>query len=132
VVAEFVAHAWDQLVGRLSGSLSLRFLLQPLMATILAVRAGIRDARADRPPFLWTVITDAGQRRTLLRGGWQDVTRLFTVAVVVDILYQVDQLHYFHPLQALLVAGTLAIVPYAVIRGLVTRVMAAFRRRSHA
>ena len=132
MVAEFFSQAWDQLAGRLSGSLSPRFLLQPLMATILAMRAGFRDARANRPPFLWTVVTDARQRRTLLLGGWQDVTRLFTIALVVDTLYQIDMLGFFHPLQALLVAGTLAIVPYVVIRGLVTRVVAAYRRRSHA
>ena len=43
-------------------------MLQPAVAVTLAIRAALRDARADRPPFLWTAITDARQRRAMLLG----------------------------------------------------------------
>jgi hypothetical protein len=130
VIDEIVARLWDQLIGRLSGPLSLRFVIQPSVAVMLAIRAGLRDARTGRPPFLWTAITDARQRRAILLGGWRDVSRLFVVATAIDIFYQVDVLQLFRPLQALAVAGTLAIVPYVASRGLVARLVAARRRRS--
>jgi len=68
VIDEIVTRAWDELIGRLSGPLSFRFVIQPAVAVALAIRAGLRDARAGRPPFLWTAITDARERRGMLRG----------------------------------------------------------------
>ncbi len=29
--------------------------IQPLMATILAVRGGLKDAREGRPPYFWSL-----------------------------------------------------------------------------
>ena len=130
MIDEIVTRVWDELIGRLSGPLSWRFVIQPAVAVTLAIRAGLRDARANRPPFLWTAITDARQRRAILLGGWRDVSRLFAVATTIDILYEIYVLHLFRPLQALAIAGTLAIVPYVASRGVVARLAAARRRRS--
>jgi hypothetical protein len=113
--------SWFQHFDRLSGPLHIRFILQPLMATILAVRAGLRDARAHQPAFLWTVLSERAQRRALIRSGWKDVGMVFTVAVLVDGFYQFLVLRWFHPLQALIVGFLLAFVPYAAVRGPVTR-----------
>ena len=44
-----LARIWEHLIGRLSGPLAFRLLLQPAMSTLFAVRDGLRDARpADR------------------------------------------------------------------------------------
>ena len=41
---------WEMLIGRIEGPLTLRLVLQPTMASFLAVRAGLKDARsAGRP-----------------------------------------------------------------------------------
>lgn len=125
---EEFARAWDQLASRFGGPLSFRFLIQPLMAVTLAIRAGARDARAHRPPFLWSVLTEPGQRHALIVGGWRDISTLFAVAVLIDTAYQLWVLHFFYPLQVLIVAGALAVVPYAAVRGLVTRALS--RRRT--
>jgi hypothetical protein len=130
VIDEMAARIWEQLTGRVSGPLSLRFLLQPTVAVTLAIRAGIRDARAGRPAFLATLVGDVGRRLELLRSGWADIGQLFAVAFVLDTLYQIEVLRFFHPLQTLAVAATLAIAPYVAVRGLVTRLVGAFRRRS--
>jgi hypothetical protein len=61
-------------------------LLRPAVAVTLGIRAGVRDARASRPACLWTIIADAGQRRTMLRGGWRDASRLLASATGLDIL----------------------------------------------
>jgi hypothetical protein len=41
---------WEDLMARPGGSLALRFILQPTMSAIFAVRDGIRDARTGRSP----------------------------------------------------------------------------------
>ena len=122
-------RAWNQLVGRLDGPLSFRFVLQPLMAATLAILAGLHDAHAGRPPFLWRVLNESHERRALLLSGWRHVGTVFAVAVVIDSAYQIVVLHFFYPLQALLVASALAFVPYLVMRDLAGRARTAYRRR---
>ena len=41
---------WTDLVARPSGPESFRFYLQPIMATIAALKDGISDARTGRSP----------------------------------------------------------------------------------
>ena len=120
---EMFSRGWDELIARDSGPLHVRLILQPLVATILAIRSGLRDAREGQPVFFWTVVRDPPKRALLLRQGWKDVGKLFLVAVVLDVIYQIIVLHYFYPVQTLIVATTLAIVPYLVVRGLTNRIV---------
>lgn len=120
-MVEELARGWAQLIDRLTGPMFLRLVLQPTVAAILAVRAGLADARAGRPAYLWTVLTDHDARRSLLASGWRDVGRVFVLACVLDAVYQLFVLHWFYPPQTLIVAVLLAIVPYALVRGPVTR-----------
>jgi hypothetical protein len=129
-VDDTLTRIWEQLVGRATGPMAFRFVLQPAMAVTIAVYAGLRDARAHRPPFLWTFVTERRARRALLRSGWRDVGRVFVLAIALDAVYQVGVLRTFHPLQAVAVAGLLAFVPYAATRGLATRLAARNRLRS--
>jgi hypothetical protein len=126
---EMFKRLWDNLIGRFTGPMNFRLILQPLVASGFAIWSGIKDARAGRPAFLWTVITDPAQRSTLLRSAWKDVGKVFILAVVLDAIYQVIQLHAVHLLELLIVAPTLAFVPYILLRGPVTRVVAALNRR---
>jgi hypothetical protein len=121
---EMFSRGWDELMGRGSGPLHIRLILQPLVATILAIRSGWRDSREGKPVFFWTVVRDPAKRGLLLRQGWKDVGKLFLVAVVLDVIYQIVVLHYVHSLQTLIVATTLAMVPYLVVRGLTNRIAA--------
>jgi hypothetical protein len=116
-----VGNAIDQLLGRASGPLYIRLILQPLMAILLAIRGGLRDARAGRPAFLWAVLTRVEARRNMLQSGWKDVSRLFVLALVLDTIYQIVALRSLYPLQALIVAAMLAFVPYVLVRGPVAR-----------
>lgn len=126
---EMFKRLWDNLIGRFTGPMNFRLIMQPLVAAGFAIWSGIKDARAGRPAFLWTVITDPAQRSTLLRSAWKDVGKVFILAVVLDAIYQVIQLHAVHLLELLIVAPTLAFVPYILLRGPVTRVVAALNRR---
>ena len=51
---------------------------------------------------------------------------MFLVAILLDLVYQVVVLEVY-PGEALIVAVLLAIAPYVVVRGVVTRVAAAVR-----
>jgi hypothetical protein len=111
----------DMLIGRWDGPLAFRIVIQPAVAALLAIRAGLRDARVSRPAYGWTVTTDPLQRRDLIREGWKDVWKLFTAAVIIDLIYQVIELGWIYPGQALIVAAALALPSYFLIRGLANR-----------
>jgi hypothetical protein len=119
---EIFARVWHNLGARLTGPMNLRLIIQPTVATILAIRAGLRDARQNRPAFLWGVLRYPAHRRELLRQGWKDVGKVFVLATILDLVYQfiVHRRVYF--LELLLTAVTLAIVPYVLLRGPISRI----------
>ena len=47
-----LARFWNDMVGRLTGPMTFRLILQPVMATLFATLDGIKDARVGRPPLL--------------------------------------------------------------------------------
>ena len=55
-IEEIFTHLWKALVGQLHRPLSFRLILQPGVAVILAIRAGLRDARAGRRSYFWAVL----------------------------------------------------------------------------
>ena len=126
-ITDFFIRSWEQLVGRMSGPMKLRLILQPASAAFLAVRAGLKDAREGHPAYLWACFTDSCHRRELLRSGWRDVGKVFAIAVLLDSVYQIFVLREFHPLQALIVASTLALAPYLILRGPVNRIIRRWR-----
>ncbi len=120
---DVLLRVWDNLVGRVSGPLSFRLVLQPAVAVILAIRAGVRDAKQGRPPYFWTILTNPADRPELLREGWTAIAKVFFSAVVIDFVYQLIVLRWAYPGEALLVALLLACVPYVLVRGLVDRLV---------
>jgi hypothetical protein len=125
---ELIMRGWEGLLSRVGGPMTFRLILQPLMATVLAVRAGLKDAHEGRPPYLWTLLTEPGQRVDLLREGWRSIARVFILAMVVDLIYEWVVGRLFYPLETLIVAIVLAVVPYLVLRGPVNRIARRWRR----
>jgi hypothetical protein len=123
VIGQHIADSWDMVVGRGSGPFHLRLIIQPVVATLLGIRAGRRDARKGRPPYAWAVLNadDTYDRRALLRDGWGDVGKVYTIAIVLDVVYGLIAFHWVYPIQTLLVATVLALVPYLIFRGLANR-----------
>ena len=113
--------AWNHLIGRVTGPLKFRLVLQPIMAAIFAIRAGLKDAREGRVPYGWAIFTEPARRGALLREGWQAVTKVFILGTVMDVIYQYVVLGWIYPIAALFVAFLLAFVPYVLIRGPVNR-----------
>ena len=129
---EMLTRLWENLGGRIGGPMSLRLLLQPTIATILAIKSGLGDAREGKPPYLWTILTNTEDRRDLLRSGWKSIAKVFTMAVVLDVVYQLVVNRWVYPLESVIVAFLLACVPYLLVRGPVYRIASAGRRKRAA
>jgi hypothetical protein len=119
-------RAIEQLFGRLTGPMWFRFLMQPIMAIIIATRAGLKDARENKPAFMSEVLRNPSERKKLIHSLWKDLFKLMIVAFVLDSIYQILVLKYFYPVQALIVTFILAVPAYILFRGPVRR---AFRRK---
>jgi hypothetical protein len=126
------ARFWDNLVERPDGPMRFRFVLQPLMAIIAAVRDGLKDARAGRPPYLMTVLNNPRERVGLLNEGLNATARIIVLGLVMDVIYQALVLKTFYPNEALVIAVLLAFVPYLAFRGLVLRLWRAKGARPSA
>jgi hypothetical protein len=111
-----------QLLARVSGPLKFRLVLQPLMASIFAIRAGLADARSGKPPYFQALLSDPGQRAEMLKDGWKSVGKIFILALVLDITYQIIVLRFVYAGEAIIVSFILAIAPYLIVRGLATRI----------
>jgi len=128
---ELLQNTVDMLVGRTSGPLTLRLILQPAVATFFAIRSGLADARTGKTPYFWSLLFHGANRPELLRSGWKDVRKVFILAVLLDVVYEIIVFHWVYPLQALLVAAILAIVPYVLIRGIAARIAGARKLRTN-
>jgi hypothetical protein len=113
----------EHLFARLDGPLHFRIVFQPMMATIFAIIDGVKDARAGKPLYSWTVLTDPEHRRELLKDGWKRVGKIFILAVILDIVYQVKVQSTVYPGETLIVALTLALLPYLALRGPINRLL---------
>jgi len=121
-ISEALSRAIGQLLGRASGPFHLRLVVTPAIATIYAIRTGLRDAREGHPAFLWEAVRNPDSRHRLRRSWRTDIGKMVLVVLAVDTLYQLSVLKAFYPLQALILVAVLAILPYAVGRGITTRV----------
>jgi len=124
-----LARIWTDLLARLVGPLTLRLYLQPTMAMLFAVRDGVRDARAGRPPYLWTVFSHPEERRHLLIEGWKAIAKIFVLAVILDVAYALIVFRRIYPFETLDVACLLAVIPYALLRGPINRLAQLWIRR---
>jgi hypothetical protein len=113
-----ISRSVEQLLGRASGPLHFRLFIMPIVVTILAIRAHLKDVREGHPIYLGAFFTSPTERRRLLRSGLKDFGRVFIIACVLDTTYQI-----------LVLALVCAVVPYFLIRGPVTRLVHALRRR---
>jgi hypothetical protein len=117
-----IEQFWHDLVERPDGPMRFRFVLQPLMATIVAIRDGRKDARSGRLPYLATVLGNTQERAGRLREGLDATARIIALGLVMDVIYQAVVFRTFYPDQALVVALVLAFVPYVIVREVIARV----------
>src|SRR5262249_3617224 len=127
-MANVVGTVWEMLAGRTTGPLTLRLIIQPTMAALLGIRAGLKDAKEGRTPYLATIFKVQESRKDLIREGWTHVRKVAFMAFVIDAVYQMIVFHWIYVIQAVVVALVLAILPYIIVRGLTTRAVSGGER----
>ncbi len=121
---------WHDLVARPDAPMRFRFILQPLMVAITAIRHGLNDARAGRLPYFWTVLGNPGERAQRLNEGLNATARIILLGLLMDAIYQVIVLKQFYPAEAVIVALLFAFIPYVIIRGPAARIARRWQRGS--
>ncbi len=130
IIRDVFSRGADQLAGRISGPFHLRLIITPVIVSLFAIRAGFVDGRSEKPSFFFGPLVDPVQRRERMRKGWTAIKRVIIGAFLIDMLYQFYAFRAFYVFQTVLLVVVLAIVPYSLVRGLVTRVTA-FVYRKH-
>ena len=129
---EFINNFLTNLGIRHEGPMSFRLYLQPAMSLIYAVLAGIRDAKAGRQPFLLNGLIlgkTSRSRKELLKELWKDVGKVFILAAIMEIIFEIIEFKTVHPFEVLKVSFWLAIVPYLLFRGFVARIVSLFIKK---
>lgn len=132
MITDMIARGWNDFIARSEGPLSFRFVLQPTLAVIVAFIAGLKDARAGRPAFLWAALTSRQHRGELLRNGWKDVRMPLVIGLTMDLSYQLIIFKFLYPLELIFTALVLAVLPYLVLRGPFNRLGRLLMRRKGA
>jgi len=112
---------FEDIPRRLTGPGRFRFVVQPVIATLLGIRSGRADARAGRPPYLYGVLVHRALRGELVRTGFETVVNLVLVGILLDAIFQWVILGVSHPGAALVVGPVLIVGPYSLARALSNR-----------
>src|SRR5262249_19280886 len=90
-----VDRIWYQELARASAPMKFRFVLQPLMAALVAIRDGRKDARAGRSPYIWALLGEPRERRARLNRGLNATARIVVLGLVMDVIYQLIFLKFW-------------------------------------
>src|SRR4051812_14315934 len=122
MIVDMIARGWENFLARPDGPLNLRFIIQPTIAVVMALRAGIKDAREGRPAYLWAMLINPSDRRNLISNGFKDMRITFSISVIFDVIYQIIVHRWIYPFELLFTSTLLALVPYFLLRGPMSRI----------
>jgi len=103
----------------------VRFIVQPIMAAILGIRAGIHDARQETRPFIWSLCTRPEGRKQRLNQALRHLAIPLIVAIVLDGIVQYLLFQRIRVLGAVVLGTILMGLPYSLARGLANRIASA-------
>jgi hypothetical protein len=86
ISADVLARSWRNIIARPGGPMTFRFILQPAMAGIIALRDGINDARFRRSPYLSAIIHGTDGRGSHLWEGVVATAKILILGIVMDIV----------------------------------------------
>jgi hypothetical protein len=112
----FSAEFLRDLPRRLSGPGRLRFIIQPLMASLIGFSSGRIDRRQGHPPFVRALVAGEGARRSMVRDAWASIVHLLLLGVLLDCVAQWLILGKVYPVPALILGPVLIAVPYTIAR----------------
>jgi hypothetical protein len=103
-----------------------------LATALLALYAGIQDAKEGKQGYLWAILSNPERRLELLHEGWRGARTPFLAAIVLDCMYQIITVRFVYPLELLFTATLLTIVPYLLLRGPFNLIARLFLSRGRA
>lgn len=121
----------DYVSQMLSGPGRIRFVLQPVIAFILGIRDGVRDARAGEPPYVLALFKLSG-RKVRVKQGLRQIALPLAVGVGLSLTFQYVIRRTAHLIPALLFGTVFIAVPYMVARALANRMWRPVLRRRAA
>lgn len=108
--------------GMFGGKFQIRLILQPLLAMLLGVRFGIKDAKAGREPFFMSLAHGKGQRGEIVGQAARDAVVPLVVALLIDSILQYMINGRVRPFASVVVGGLLVFLPFLIVRALSNRV----------
>lgn len=117
------ADFFADLAARLHGPMSMRFLLQPLVAIALGIKDGIKDAKSGTPPFIYDLVFIPKDRKRQLKSALQSLLKPIIVAIILDAVVQFLMFRFVWPGAAIIVGVFIMGLPYALARGVTNRIM---------
>lgn len=107
--------------GMFGGRFQLRVIVQGLVAMLLGIRFGLRDAKQGKSPFVASIAEAKGSRWSILKQGLRDAIVPLCVAFVIDGILQRLILGRVRSLAAIAVGSLLVFLPFVILRGISNR-----------
>lgn len=124
IITDMIVRGWENFLARPTGPFNFRFVFQPAVASILALRAGIKDAKRGSPAYLWAAFTNPVHRTSLLHSGWKDLCIPILIGVILDSAYQIMVHQAIYIVELLFTVILLVVMPYLLLRGPINRILA--------
>jgi uncharacterized membrane protein YedE/YeeE len=119
---------WERVLARYTGPFHFRLIVQPIVAIVLGIRDGIRDARDGEPPYLLALFSDRNLRSEQLATLWRSLRIGLVVAIVLDAVVQYLIFRSVRVVGAIVFGTILMALPYSLARGFANRYAGAPRR----
>jgi hypothetical protein len=112
----------------LSGPGHLRFIIQPIVAILLGLKAARLDVKAGRAPFILSLFRSAN-RRQIAEQALKQIAVPLAVATSLDAVLQYVIFGRVKVLSAFIIGAVLIAFPYALSRALGNRALRRLRAR---
>ena len=111
----------EAIIIRLAGPMGLRIVIQPLVALLLGVRDGIKDAKGGESPFIFGLVTNRVDRKAKLTSLFKSLSKVIIISVTLEVIIQYLLLGQVHVI-GLIFYVILLVVPYSLARDITNTV----------
>jgi hypothetical protein len=130
--ADSSLDVFERLVARFTGPMNLRFVVQPVVATLLGIRDGVRDARKGQTPFLRDLWMRPEKRPSQLKKALERLVIPLAAAIILDGIVQYLMFRHVRLLGAVIVGTAIMGLPYSLAREITNRIVSSLRLLSEA
>lgn len=115
-------HLINDFLAVITGPLSFRFIVQPAVAMVLAIRDGRVDAKLHRKPFFWSIVSNPSQRMKSITNALHSVLSPIIIGICTDAVAQYMIFKHVRIVTAIFVGSVIISLPYVLVRGITNRI----------